>query len=92
MLKAVLRCPASAAATPSLFFPRARALPLPGGEVLRRVRGHRQRSSRPVRPDSKEHRATRTAWDAVSVGTPDLFFYNANDGSAATVRIIENEA
>jgi hypothetical protein len=56
------------------------------------VRGHRQRSSRPVRPDSKEHRATRTAWDAVSVGAPDLFFYNANDGSAATVRIIENEA
>lgn len=38
-------------------------------------------------PNSKEHRATEAAWDAVGVAGADLFFYNDQNGSAAAVEV-----
>lgn len=38
-------------------------------------------------PDSKEHRATEAAWEAVGVSGAHLFFYNASNGSAASVQV-----
>ncbi|MFN7929798.1 MAG: M4 family metallopeptidase [Blastocatellia bacterium] len=38
-------------------------------------------------PDSKEHRATEAAWEAVGVSGAHLFFYNAQNGSAAAVQV-----
>src|SRR6185295_11692777 len=39
---------------------------------------------------SAEQRATESAWDAVGVTNPQLFFYSMNDGSAAAVAIGNN--
>ncbi|HEX4948501.1 MAG TPA: M4 family metallopeptidase [Blastocatellia bacterium] len=41
-------------------------------------------------PNSKEHRATETAWDAVGVSGADLFFYNDQNGQAAAVEVTDN--
>lgn len=38
-------------------------------------------------PNSREHRATEAAWEAVGVSGAHLFFYNAQDGSAAAVQV-----
>ncbi len=38
-------------------------------------------------PNSREHRATEAAWEAVGVSGAHLFFYNAQNGSAAAVQV-----
>jgi Zn-dependent metalloprotease len=43
-------------------------------------------------PDSAEHRAVETAWEAVGVSAPHLLFYNASDGSGALVQVTQNGA
>ncbi|MBS1812930.1 MAG: M4 family metallopeptidase [Acidobacteria bacterium] len=41
-------------------------------------------------PNSREHRATEAAWDAVGVSGADLFFYNDQNGQAAAVEVTDN--
>jgi thermolysin len=38
-------------------------------------------------PDSREHRATEMAWEAVGVSAPHLLFYNAQNGDGALVQV-----